>query len=256
MQAWQDFGEGFWHFRGQHRIGGVVNVGTHCALVALPDGGHLFLDSYTLPADALAEARRLTDGGRSVRAILNLHPFHTIHCRWMHQTFPEARLFGTARHREKLADLPWEDEGCEGDVLGQQFGAVLDFSVPDGVHMVCRSEGVHFASVLAFHRASGTVFVDDTLNALALPFPLSALPLAGRVDFHPTLVGALKAEAGAANSFAEWARNLGADWHEARRVAAAHNSVAELAPGTFPEAIGAALGRVRPVLAAHRARHG
>ena len=255
MQHWQDFGEGFWHFRGRHRVAGLVNVGTHCALVALPDGGHVFLDSYTLPGDALAEARRLTDGGRSVRAILNLHPFHTVHCRWMHQTFPEARLFGLARHREKLPDLPWDDEGCDGDALSDLYGAVLNFSVPRGVHMVCRREGVHFASVLAMHRASGTLFVDDTLNVVALPFPLSRMGLAGRVDFHPTLAGALREEAGAADAFADWARDLGAEWHTARRVAAAHNSVAELAPGSFPETIGAALGRVRPVLEKHRARY-
>ncbi|WP_228243560.1 hypothetical protein [Porphyrobacter sp. GA68] len=252
-----DFGHGFHHIRGQHRIGGLVDVGTHCSLVRLADGGAVFLDSYTLPGDILAQVRRMTANGADVRAILNLHPFHTVHCEWMHRTFPDARLYGTRRHRDRLPHLPWDDVLCEEDGLAERFGADLNFSVPGGVDLVCEKENVHFASVLAFHPGSGTIHVDDTLSCVQLPGPLRGLPLpmTGSLRFHPTLASALKPEPGAADAFTAWAYDLGADWHDARRVATAHNSVVEL-HGDFPERIGEALGQVQPVLARHRRRHG
>lgn len=250
-----DFGRGFHHIRGTFRVGGVVDVGTHCSLIELPDGGCVFLDSYTLTSGVLEETMRLTDGGRRVRAILNLHPYHTVHCEWMHRTFPHAALHGTARHRDKLPHLPWHPSGCEGEALAQAFGPHLRFSVPRGVDLVCESARVHFGSVLAFHPASGTIHVDDTLSRVELPFPLSALPQSGRLDFHPTLHLALRREAGAADAFRDWVFNLGTEWRDARRLAAAHNSVVEFA-GDFPERLGEALGRVTPLLERHRARHG
>ena len=29
-------------------------------------------------------------------------------CEWAHQTFPDAKLYGTARHKQKFPNLPWE----------------------------------------------------------------------------------------------------------------------------------------------------
>jgi hypothetical protein len=249
------FGHGFHHIRGSFRIGGVVDVGTQCSLVEMGAGRWVFLDSYTLTRAVLEEVLRLTDGGAKVSAILNLHPYHTVHCEWMHRTFPRARLFGTARHREKLPHLPWEAEGCEGEVLAREFGSALQFSVPRGVDFICENDRVHFASVLAFHPGSGTIHVDDTLSAIRLPGPLGRLPQSGRIDFHPTLRLALRREAGAADAFRDWVFELGADWHAARRLAAAHNIVVELRQD-FPEQLGAALGRVTRLLDKHRSRWG
>lgn len=250
-----DFGHGLHHIRGSFRIAGLVDVGTHCSLVELPGGGFVFLDSYTLDGSVLQEVMRLTDGGTRVRAILNLHPYHTVHCEWMHRTFPQAVLYGTARHRSQLPHLPWHEEDCAADVLTQAFGPHLRFSVPRGVDLITQNDRVHFASVLAFHPASGTIHVDDTLSVVALPAPLSRLPQHRRLDFHPTLHLALRNEAGAADAFRDWVFEFGAAWHDARRLAAAHNSVLELR-GDFPERLGEALGRVTPLLERHRARHG
>lgn len=251
-----DCGDGFWSIRGDFRIGGVVNVGTQCSLVRLGDGRFVFLDSYTLTDEVRAEVDRLTDGGKKVAAILNLHPFHTIHCEWMHRAFPHARLYGTARHHDKWPALPWEDEWCEAAGLPALFAPDLEFSLPKGVALVCDDDSVHFSSVLAYHPASGTIHVDDTLTYLDTPFPLSLMPMAGRLAFHPTLAKALKPEAGAADAFEAWATDLAVDWHSARRVAAAHNAVLELEHEELPELVGAALGRVSAVLKAHRARYG
>ena len=248
--------EDFWSVRGDFRIGGVINVGTHCALVRLSDGDFVFLDSYTLTDGIRAEIDALTDGGRKVKAILNLHPFHTVHCEWMHRAYPDALLFGTARHLSKIPSLPWQEMRCEDAALAERFGADFDFSVPRGVPLVCNDESVHFSSVLAYHRASATIHVDDTFVYLEKGFPLSLLPMTGRLGFHPTLAKALERRAGAADEFRDWAIELGTRWADAARIAAAHNAVMQLEPGRFPDLVGAALGRVKPVLDKHRAEFG
>ena len=247
-----DFGDWFHHIRGSFKLGGVLDLGTHCALVELPDGRFVFLDSYTLDDDLKAKVDALTDNGRKVAAIINLHPFHTLHCEWMAKAYPDAKLYGTKRHHEKFPELKWESGHCEAGALDGLFGDALQFSVPEGVQMVCEDENVHFSSVLAFHRPSGTIFVDDTLSCIKAPFPLSLLPITGKLAFHPTLAKALEPNPHAADAFREWAIHMGQDWAEARRVATAHNTTMELNAGEFPEKVGAALGRISKILEKHR----
>lgn len=247
-----DFGEGFHHIRGSFKIGGLLELGTQCALVELPDGRFVFLDSYTLDDALKAKVDALTDEGSKVAAIVNLHPFHTLHCEWMANAYPQAKLYGTRRHHEKFPGLNWESDTCEAGALDGLFGETLAFSVPQGVQMVCADENVHFSSVLAYHRPSGTIFVDDTLSCIKAPFPLSLLPITGRLAFHPTLAKALEPAPHAADAFREWAIQMAQDWSDARRVATAHNTTVTLARGEFPEKVGAALGRVAGVLEKHR----
>lgn len=247
-----DLGDGFHHIRGSFKLGGVLELGTHCALVELPEGRFVFLDSYTLDDELKSQVDALTDNGRKVAAIINLHPFHTLHCEWMAKTYPDAKLYGTQRHHDKFPELNWESDTCEAGALGGLFGDALQFSVPEGVQMVCEDENVHFSSVLAYHRPSGTIFVDDTLMCLKAPFPLSLLPITGRLAFHPTLAKALEPDPHAADAFREWAIGMAQDWADARRVATAHNANVDLSPGEFPEAVGAALGKVSKVLDKHR----
>ena len=251
-----DLGNGFWTVRGSLRIGGVFDVGTQCSLVRLANGNFVFLDSYTLTDAIRAEVGALTDGGARVEAIINVHPFHTLHCEWMHRAFPQAKLYGTARHLEHLPDLPWESLRCEDDALAQHYADDFAFSVPRGVVLVSDDESVHFSSVLMLHRASGTLHVDDTFVYLRKGFPLNLLPFTGRLGFHPTLAKALEPRAGAADAFRDWAIGLGVDWADTRRIAAAHNAVLELDAKQLPDLIGAALGRVKPVLDAHRGQYG
>lgn len=182
-----DLGNGFWTVRGSLRIGGVFDVGTQCSLVRLANGNFVFLDSYTLTDAIRAEVDALTDGGARVEAIINVHPFHTLHCEWMHRAFPQAKLYGTARHLEHLPDLPWESLRCEDDALAQRYADDFAFSVPRGVVLVSDDESVHFSSVLMLHRASGTLHVDDTFVYLRKGFPLNLLPFTGRLGFHPRL---------------------------------------------------------------------
>jgi len=255
--ALTDLGGGFHHIRGSLRIGGLLNVGTHCALVEIEPDRFIFLDSYELDRDTHTEILDRTQDGKLVEAIVNLHPFHTLHVEWMHRAFPRAKLYGTERHHDKFPDLPWEQQTCEAAELPDLFAPNLEFSVPQGVAMVCDSEHVHFSSILAYHPASGTLFVDDTLSRVDLPGPLGILPMSNRLDFHPTLARALRPEAGAADAFREWVMEIGVRWADSKRIAMAHNTVLDLSSGRdLPRLLGEALGRVKPVLDRHRERYG
>ena len=87
-----DLGSGFWNIQGTFKIGGLINIGTQCSLVKLDSGRFIFLDSYTLTDEIRDEVMSLTNNGDDVEAILNLHPFHTIHCAQMAKTFRKPRF--------------------------------------------------------------------------------------------------------------------------------------------------------------------
>ena len=85
--------------------------------------------------------------------------------RVMHELFPEARLYGTQRHPDRFPELHWEEVRSEDEELHEWYCDDLDFTIPRGVDLIAANEDVHFASVLAYHRASGTIHVDDPLGA-------------------------------------------------------------------------------------------
>ncbi|MFT5586584.1 MAG: hypothetical protein ACI9VR_004183 [Cognaticolwellia sp.] len=243
-----EVGEGFWNIRGSFRIGGILNVGTQCSLVRLNSGGFVLLDAYTLPESILAKVRALTDGGQAVQAVLNLHPFHTLHVGAAHQQFPKAALYGSSRHVEKAPELPWQALRMDDPELHARFAPDLEFSVPSGVHFIHNDPDVHFSSVLAYHPSSKTIHVDDTFNHMNLP-------LIGGVSLHPTLSKALIREPGAAEAFQEWASALIDRWSEARNLCAAHTS-ALLNQNNLAEQMRAALHKVDGKLQRHSAEHG
>lgn len=246
-----DCGNGFWNARGSFKIAGVIEGGTQASLVALPNGNFLWLDSITLTGDALEGAMRLTDGGKKVEAILNLHPFHTLHCEWASVHFPNATLYGSGRHKRKVPSVDWADENVESETVATRYGVTLRFSLPRGVDYISANQNVHFSSLLAFHPASGTVHSDDTLSYSKLPFPISLLKRQTPIFFHPTLRKALERRPGAAADFRDWAHELGRDWSKARRVCAAHNGICELPETDFRAQVERALERVEPTLARH-----
>ncbi|WP_374300586.1 hypothetical protein [Paracoccus sp. (in: a-proteobacteria)] len=242
-----ELGNGFWNIRGTLRIGGLVNVGTQCSLVRLSSGRFVFLDSYAFGEQVADQVMALTDGGRAVEAVLNLHPFHTLHCKTMHEMFPQAQLFGSDRHHRKWPDLPWQPEAVESPKVASRFSD-LRFSLPDGIDYICQNERVHAGSLLAFHPASGTLHVDDTLNVLPIPALLRRLLRMPRLGFHPTLGQALQDRPGAAQDFRAWALRIAEDWRDTRTVCAAHSATLAIKPGSFPDHIRTALARAEPAL--------
>lgn len=214
----------FLNIRGSFKVAGLIDIGTQCSLVRRANGRFVFLDSCTLSASVQREVDELTSGGKDVEAILNLHPFHTVHVRAMHQRYPKARLYGTARHLSRFPELPWQKTRTEQTRLHTMFEEDFEFSVPRGVDFVSANENVHFSSVLAFHRASRTIHVDDTLMYVRLPLPARMLGFRDVLIFHPTLRQALEKRKGAGQDFRDWALELADRWRKAGNLCAAHTT--------------------------------
>lgn len=222
MQKIIKISDDFWNIRGTFRIGGVVNVGTHASLVRMANGKFVFLDAYTFSGSVARELRSITGDGSEVEAVINLHPFHTVHVKAMHRQFPKAKMYGTARHLSRFPQLPWEALRTEEDELHGLFSEDFEFSVPDGVDFISANENVHFSSVLAYHRVSKTLHVDDTFMYVQLPGLMRIVGLKDATSFHPTLVKALQPRAGAAQDFRQWAESLTTAWGDAQNLCAAH----------------------------------
>lgn len=237
----------FWNIRGSFKVLGFLDLGTQCSLVRLASGGFALLDSYTLEGEVKDRVLARTEGGTKVEAILNLHPFHTIHVEAMAAMFPGAKLYGTARHHAKAPQLSWEPQRTEDQDCAELFADDFDFMVPRGVAFVPDDDKLHFASVLAFHRASHTLHVDDTLSWLPLPW-------GGRLSFHPTLAQVLEDRAGAAADFRSWAAQLAERCEDLRHLCTAHARLADVAddpPGGIAARVRDATARVEGKLRAH-----
>ena len=249
--------DGFWNIRGSFKVGGVVEIGTQASLVRLSDGDFVLLDTCLLSPEVGTEIDQLTDGGKRIKAILNLHPFHTVYVKKMHERFPDAALYGTSRHLSKLPELPWQPLCTEDPELHQLFDEDFKFSVPKGVDFVSANENIHFSSVMAFHPTSKTIHVDDTLVFSELPDVMGLVGYRNVLSFHPTLLMALQKREAAAEEFEVWARELADKWREAENIVAAHT-----APLIGKNSVGAsiqdriikALHNVKWVLAGHKLR--
>ncbi len=252
----QQLAKNFWNIRGPHRIGGVLDVGTHMSLVQRATGRFVVVDGCPLDAARREALLALTGNGAQVEAVVHVHPFHTLHVEATHRLFPSATLYGTARHRRQAPTLPWARDPVEAWGDEHPLADLFELSVPDGVDFVCPDERVHVASVLVRHHDSGIAHVDDTLNVFAAPGPLRRLLPQSALRMHPMLGRALKPTAGAADAYAAWARRLAARWVGTPIVCAAHSAVRTLPAGGFEREVEAALRRVSRTLDRHRARYG
>ena len=206
----------FWNIRGEFKIGGLLDIGTHASLVRRDDGTFILLDACGFDDATQREILAITDGGNAVSHVVHLHPFHTVSCATAHKLFPEARLHGTARHKEVHQDLPWHAVSAEDLALHAELAETFEFFIPQGVDFISANSNVHFASVMALHKRSQTLHVDDTLNFTKLPF-------IGGLRFHPTLGKALQPRAGAAAEFRQWATALATRCADLQTLCAAHS---------------------------------
>lgn len=248
--------EDFWTMRGDFRISPLINVGTHMSLVRRPSGRFVLLDSYELDQSDQDQLLALTQGGTRIEAVLNLHPFHTVHCGFVQQWLPQARLIGTRRHHQHLPHLQWDPALIEDTSTQQEFNDILDFSIPAGIDFVSADEDVHVGSVIARHRASRIVHVDDTLNVLDLPSLVQILVPGPKLRFHPKLGDGLEKRAGAADDYIGWAKGLAQDWADTKIVCAAHSGIFALTDEPFGNAIEKALHYAADTLDRHRETYG
>ncbi|MCA0943262.1 hypothetical protein LCM08_25005 [Salipiger pacificus] len=183
-----------------------------------------------------------------MEAVFNLHPFHTLHCAAMARDFPTAKFYGSERHCRVCTSVPWETERVESAAVADRYSRDLQFSLPAGIQYFSANEKVHAGSLLAFHPASGSLHVDDTLNVLPVPGALRGyLP---RLVLHPTLGAAMNAEDGAEEKFCRWLEEIGARWCGTKSVCAAHNGVARFAEGDFEQVMRGLAARTRKRTAA------
>jgi len=254
-----DVGAGFWNIRGSYKIGGVLDVGTQASLVQLASGKFVLLDSYTFNSETRRKVAEMTDGGEKIKAILNLHPFHTVHVQKMHEIYPDATLYGTQRHHTRFPDLPWAELRTEDPALHELYAGDFDFSVPRGVDFISADENIHFSSVLALHKASMTIHSDDTLMYLRMPLPLRLAGLGDSVSFHPTLAKALERRSGAVQDFRDWASELIESWQHAENLCAAHTAALldrDNRGDPIHDRLLKALEKVGKTLAAHEKKFG
>jgi len=239
-----DLGAGFWNIRGSFRIGGVVNIGTHCSLVKLSSGRFIFLDSYALTGDVRDEVMALTNNGQDVEAVLNVHPFHTIHCAQMAKDFPQAIFYGSSRHRKKVPEVSWADDLVESDAVAERYPE-LKFSMSEGIAYISSNEMIHAGSLLAYHPASQSLHVDDTFMSPPMKLLEAVLP---ELILHPTTKKALKDEPNAGKHYCDWAEALAHEWCDVRNFCAAHSYLVQFKEGGFEKALVKAIKKARPKL--------
>ncbi len=251
-------GENFWNFRGSFKVAGL-DIGTHASLVKLQSGDFVLLDCYSFSAKQQREIEQLTDGGERLSAVINLHPFHTVHCEEIFRRFPNAAHYGTQRHHEKLSHLSWESQRSEEFAQHNPFLGDLEFTVPQGVDFISANESIHFSSILAIHDRSKTLHVDDTLMLTKAPGPLAPalgkLGLSGLIQFHPTLPLALERRAGAVDAFQDWIDELLQLTDSVKTLCAAHKGVISAERG-LASRIRLARRLATPILVQHRLRFG
>ena len=248
----------YWNIRGIFKAGGVLNIGTHASLVKRTNKNFVLLDAYTLKGDVKAKVDTLTNNGEGIEAIINLHPFHTIHVRKAHEQYPNARLYGTRRHLDKFPELPWQPELTESSEFAELFREDFEFSIPAGVDFISNNENHHFSSVLAFHKASKTIHVDDTFMYLEMPGLLSKIKKP-EITFHMTLPKTLEKRVGAVKEFRSWAIQLTENWGEAENLCAAHSATllgSENKSASIANRILTALENVEKILQKHEDRFG
>lgn len=248
----------FWNIRGDLRVAGLFNIGTHMSLAKRENGKYLLLDACALDDERRAFIDGETDGGKAIEAVLHLHPFHTLFVKALHEAYPHAKLYGTTRHKSRALDLPWQPELTNEAPCHALFADDFDFTVPRGVDFIPANPNLHFSSVLAFHRSSHTLHVDDTLCYLRLPKLLRPIR-EDMIGFHPALAKVLERRAGAVSDFRAWTRELIAHSRDLENLCTAHLHVlssGEAGGRTIVERIEQAVAEVEGKLQKHERRFG
>lgn len=240
----------FWNIRGSFKLAGFIDLGTQSSLVRLQSGGFVLLDAYTLQGDVKRAVLDHTRGGRDIEAVLHLHPFHTLHVEPLAQLLPHAVHYGSARHRAKAPSVRWSSDSIESEAVQARFADDFELTVPRGVDFISKNESLHFSSVLALHKTSRTLHVDDTLT-------WSTLPFIGGLGFHPTLARVLERRRGAAEDFRQWGRELVETCRSVDHLVTAHMRALPPSPKgspTLAERVDTALAGVEKTLDKHERR--
>tara|TARA_B100000609_G_C17208175_1_gene432241 strand:- start:169 stop:987 length:819 start_codon:yes stop_codon:yes gene_type:complete len=246
-----DIADGFWNIIGSFKIG-LLDIGTQASLVRLSSGKFVLLDAYELKGDVKDKVMSLTNDGKDIEAVIHLHPFHTVFVKPVAAMFPEAKQYGTIRHHQKAPELTWEPELTDQPDFHKLYEEDFIFSVPKGVDFIPDNEDLHFASVLAIHKASKTLHVDDTLIWLSFP-------LIGGLKFHLTFKKVLQKRPGAAAEFRQWANEFIELCGDVKHICAAHAKKEVPSPekrASTKELVQGAFSRIESTLNKHEKQFG
>lgn len=175
----------------------------------------------------------LTNDGQDVEAVLNVHPFHTVHCAQMAKDFPQAIFYGSSRHPEQVPEVNWAEDLVESDAVAARYPE-LKFSLPQGIHYISPDETVHASSLLAYHPASQSIYVDDTFE---IPPSKRFNAVQPNLGLHPTTKKALKDDANAGKEYCDWAIELAHEWRSGRHFCGAHSGLVVFEEGKFEAAL-------------------
>lgn len=241
-----DLGAGFWSIRGSFVRDNIIDIGNQSALVKLASGKFILLDSYTLTGEVRAQVMALTDNGQDIEAVLNVHPFHTVHCARVAKDFPHATFYGSARHHKEVPEVDWSEDYVESKAVAERYPE-LEFSVSKGIYYIAPDDSIHSGSLLVFHPASQSLYVDDTIQT-----PPSKLfdEVQADINLHATTLKALIDEPNAGKDYCDWAIKLAHDWRETRHFCSAHSGLVVFAEGEFEEKLLAAIDKARSTLEA------
>ncbi len=239
-----DLGKGFWSIRGSFIKNGILDIGVQSALIKLTSGRFIFLDSYTLTGDVRQQVMDLTNDGHDVEAVLNVHPFHTTYCEQMAQDFPQATFYGSSRHHKEIPNINWSEDLVESEAVAARY-AELEFSLPKGIYYISPNDAVHASSLLVYHAASQSIYVDDTFEIPPSKLFNAVQPSLG---LHPTTKQALKNEPNAGKQYCDWATELAHKCSDTRYFCGAHSGLVEFGEGRFKTALLSAIDTARSEL--------
>jgi len=224
--------------------GGLVDIGTHMALVRLSTGKFVALGTIDPASKGMRykdapnssvknDIDLLTNRGSELQAVVATHPFHTSFFQAFYNFYPQSDYYGTPRHLRIPSLIRWES-AVDKDVLGM-FEPDLYMRIPPWECTEFNNpvpwESNHFANVFVFHPASKVLFNDDCICYFCHTKGLQRMKtkLGGLEDdamrFHMSMhsVG-LRKTPEAPGQFIAWIEQMLFDW-DFGILCSAHNGI-------------------------------
>jgi len=203
---------GFYHVQAVWKFMGM-DLGTQMSLIQLKSGRFLVIDCVDMTPNLKLQIDVLTNKGSLIDAVLNTHPFHTIHIPAFRELYPDVPFYGCPRHLTRFPEITWAGCLCDQKVL-EKWEPEVSLRVPDGLEMLQPEEDDHASSVFVYHHASRTLHTDDTLmyGGDDPSFVLNILLYKNQsLALHP----AVRDSAGSTtrlDAFRQWLSQIVTDW--------------------------------------------
>lgn len=202
-------GSNFYHIRGPLNMvcGCCLDIGTHMALIKLPSGKFLVIDTIDVTAEDKAEIDKLTNNGALIEAVIATHAFHTLFFPAFFKLYPNPEYYGTARHLKNQPAINWKGDIMHNLSKWENDGIYI--RCPDGCDFLSET---HFSGLFVFDKPSKTLFNDDTIMYFDNPSCLIKFAGLAEMQFHTELTNALHKTETGPTKFGNFIRNVINDW--------------------------------------------